>query len=330
LKSICVRNGDNTPWIFGWVIIESETDNENEMKEIEIKQLDLRFESFRMKDARREEVIFVSIAQRGIQEALLCVGASLDSSILLDGFKRFRCARRLGINVLPVEELGKSEADGLIRFLRRVFGKPIHVLEEARLVDELKEQHGMSLSEIARHLERSSSWVSLRIGILETMGPVIREAIFDGRFPARVYLYILKPFTRVNTISRKRVEQFVLSIAGKGLSYREIELLAHAYFRGGATLREQIEQGQLDWTLNQLKREKEFCASPDLPLNETEHKVLGLLEQNACLIRRLPYDLKDQRLHSPIFWSEARKFSESILRLWPPLISRLKSLQYDS
>jgi hypothetical protein len=70
------------------------------MPEIEISQLDLRYEGFRMKHPGLEEKLLASIAQRGIEEALegVEVGAV---RVLLNGFKRHRCARKLRIQRVP-------------------------------------------------------------------------------------------------------------------------------------------------------------------------------------------------------------------------------------
>ena len=51
-------------------------------------------------------------------------------------------------------------------------------------------------------------------------------------------------------------------MAGRRLSVRDIELLAQAYFRGPASLREAIEGGKLGWSLDQLKHvpeDREGC-----------------------------------------------------------------------
>ena len=66
-------------------------------------------------------------------------------------------------------------------------------------------------------------------------------------------------------------------MAGQRLSVRDIELLAHAYFRGPASLREAIEGGKLGWSLDQLKgvpEDREGC-------NEFERGLLRDLRTPA-------------------------------------------------
>ena len=60
---------------------------------LELSQLDLRYEGYRLRQPRLEDRLLPLIAQEGIREPLQGVGGP--SPILLDGFKRYRCARRL-------------------------------------------------------------------------------------------------------------------------------------------------------------------------------------------------------------------------------------------
>jgi len=66
-------------------------------KDVELSSLDLRYEDHRMKNAALEERLLASIAQRGIEEPLEGVQLQ-DASILLNGFKRYRCARKLQLS----------------------------------------------------------------------------------------------------------------------------------------------------------------------------------------------------------------------------------------
>ena len=66
-------------------------------------------------------------------------------------------------------------------------------------------------------------------------------------------MYTLRPFRRMNSVTRDEIERFVKAVAGKRLSVRDIELLADGYFRGPAALREAIESGKLGWSLEQMK-----------------------------------------------------------------------------
>ena len=120
----------------------------------------------------------------------------------------------------------------------------------------------MNVAEVAQTLSRSKGGVSMRRRLLDEMSPAIREILFRGAFPVYSYMYTLRPFMRMNTPRRQEIERFVQAVAGQRWSVRDIELLAQGYFRGPASLREAIEGGKLNWSLDQWKHvpeDREGC-----------------------------------------------------------------------
>ena len=79
-------------------------------REIEISELDLRYESYRMRSSVQEAKLTASIAERGIEEPLEGVDTGA-GHILLNGFKRYRSARKLHIEVVPYTSLGVDGCD---------------------------------------------------------------------------------------------------------------------------------------------------------------------------------------------------------------------------
>jgi hypothetical protein len=233
---------------------------------------------------------------------LQCAG---EGFVLLDGFKRLRAAKKLGVELVPVASLGENEPAGILRFIRLSNVSGLDILEQAALVDELNRSYGMSPMEISRHVERSPAWVSVRLGFIGRMSAEVRKAVFAGKFPVRSYMYTLRPFTRVK---RKETDKFVKAVSGKGLSTRAIETLANGYFKGGAELKEQILEGNIDWTLRQLKREEAGC------LSEAELRALKDLKLAEGCIRRIPYKVTDERVKTGAFLEAARPVVLAILK----------------
>ncbi|MCZ7639299.1 MAG: hypothetical protein M5U12_26605 [Verrucomicrobia bacterium] len=87
------------------------------------------------------------------------------------------------------------------------------MLEQARFLDELKGTGGLSLAEIAQQVGRSPAWVSLRLGVLAELSPLVCGALFDGTFPVYSYLYTLRPFRRLNGAAA--IDEFVAALRGK-------------------------------------------------------------------------------------------------------------------
>ena len=185
-------------------------------RDIEISVLDLRFESHRMKHSGVEGHLLQSILQRGIEEPLEGVDVG-DRSVLLNGFKRYRCACKLHIQRVPYTSLGQDEAVGIMSLLRTSNNKSLSMLEQAGFLDELKTTGKMSVGEIATELCVSKAWVSVRLGLIAEMGPTVRRELFKGAFPVYVYMYSLRQLMRLNRVTKEQIEQFVVAVSGKKL-----------------------------------------------------------------------------------------------------------------
>jgi len=254
-----------------------------------------------------ERGAFINFDTRaGAQGAPQCIEKPGGEFILLDGFKRLRCAKKLGIEVVPVASLGEDAACGILQLIRVSAAPGLTVFEQAALVDELNRSYEMGVREIARQLDKSAGWVAMRLGLIESMSPAIKKEILSGRFPVRSYMYTLRVFTRVNTA--KDVNAFVKAVSGKGLSIREIEILAGGYFKGGAKLKEQIVEGNIDWTLRQMKQKE------PAPFDDTQDKALKDLKLAEGCIRRIPYKITDPRLKTDGFLAAAEPVILTILK----------------
>src|SRR6516225_4219202 len=115
-------------------------------REVELATLDLRYESCRMKNAALEVRLLASIAQRGIEEPL--EGVDESRRILLNGFKRYRCAAKLGLGMVPYSCLGEEEAVGIVNLLRVSNTKSLSILEQAAFIDQLRKLASISVAEI--------------------------------------------------------------------------------------------------------------------------------------------------------------------------------------
>ena len=279
------------------------------IEQVEISSLDVRYESYRMKSNGAEKVLLGSISEHGIREPLQGVDTGA-GRILLDGFKRYRCAQQLGIGIVPYCSLGTDEALGIIELLRISNTKSLSILEQARLIDELKTVHGMSNWEIAVSLEKSKSWVSMRSGIIEEMSERVRDKIFSGAFPVYSYMYTLRQFMRMNCVAKEEIEEFVKLVAGKHLSIREIELLAHGYFRGSEEFRRQIQSGNIWWAVSRMKH----CSANTSGCTEVERAMLKDLEITQKYMQRVTYRSKDGRFKTSSFYSQANLLAGGIVR----------------
>lgn len=282
------------------------------VQNVELSTLNTRYEHHRLRDTVQEARLLASIASRGIEEPLAGVDTA-DGRLLLDGFKRYRCARKLNIACLPYISLGDDEASGILDLMRVVRGGTLGILEQSRFVGDLLTIHGLCLAEVAERLARSKAWVCMRRDLLKEMGETIEGILFQGRFPVYCYLYTLRPFMRMNGISRQDIERFMTIVAGKRFSVREIDLLAHGYFRGPPALREAIDGGKLQWSLERMQSVPEDAEA----CNAAERALLKDLE-----IARKYMDRVRDKCHAPTL--NSRAFYAQAHLLTASLLSRLK------
>jgi hypothetical protein len=290
-------------------------------QDVELSSLDLRYEGHRMKNAGLEERLLGSIAQRGLEEPLEGVEVQ-GARILLNGFKRYRCARKLQLRIVPYASLGEDAMAGILNLLRTSNNRALSILEQAAFIDELHTIRHLSLAQIAQELSRSKSWVSMRLGLISEMSAGIRAKLFSGAFPVYPYMYTLRQFMRMNGVTAGEVEQFVTAVSGQQLSVREIEQLAHGYFRGPDSFRQEILKGNLALP---LKRLREVPQNPD-GCNEFERVLLGDLEIAQKYMQRVMGKSQDQRLKSRVFYAQANLLTAGILSRVPAFNHSLKQL----
>lgn len=295
--------------------------------EVEITDLDLRYEKQRMRSSVRERQLLLSIMDIGIKDALLGVVVPDGTKILLDGFKRFRSARKIGLQMVPFQSLGGDEATAIINMLRKANQTAMSFIEQATFVEELRSVHGLSVGEIARRLERSSAWVSVRVQSFSQMGEATKNAIMSGSFPAYSYLYTLLPFRRKKASgSNAEVDEFVQLTAGKGMSTRDIETLASGFFRGGEAMKNQLRTGDLAWVLDGMRKREDESKSTEL--TEVENRCVRDLEIIGGCVGRLGMKLPGIDVTKPAFRARADLLADQILSKVNPFTKVLREF-YD-
>ncbi|MEI7906199.1 MAG: ParB N-terminal domain-containing protein [Bacteroidota bacterium] len=274
------------------------------VNQVECESISRKFEDLRLKNGPDEKGLLESIQKEGILQPLGCVLEEGGVVVLLDGFKRFRSALKLRIPTVPITCLGVDEVHAVCELLYQSNEKTLNILEQAAFCDHLHLHHKIGVIAIADRLKKSPAWVSVRLGMLNDMSPEIKQALFQGRFPVRSYMYTLRPFTRVNKIAKRDLNEFVRCVEGKALSTRDIERLAVGFFKGGENLKTQIQSGNISWTLKQLKSSRVLTDSEEF--SDVEMKFLRDLEVLRQCIEGLILSTADPRLKDTAFFEKAR------------------------
>lgn len=193
--------------------------------ELELGQLDLRYEGLRVRHPEREGRLLASLAEAGQQAPIVVVAAS-ERYVVVDGFRRVRALRQLHRDVVraTVWEMGEAEALLLSRSLRT--GEGESTLEQGWLLEALHRTFGMSQETLARSFGRSPSWVSRRLSLVEELPATVQELVREGRIGAYVAMRCLAPMARATPDD---CEALASAIAGARVSSREVVRLYEAW-----------------------------------------------------------------------------------------------------
>lgn len=208
--------------------------------ELELHQLDRRYEALRATSRERDSRVLASLARDGQQLPVVVVaGDDVLPYVLVDGYKRVRALSKLGQDLVRATcwDLPEQEALLLGRLMRSAEGES--VIEQAWLVRELSERFGLSLEELARRFGRSPSWVSRRLGLVATLPDAIQQLVRDGKLSPHAAMKHLLPLARAN---REGAIALARAIAPLRPSTRQTALLCAAFARGDDKTRKQLLQ----------------------------------------------------------------------------------------
>jgi ParB-like chromosome segregation protein Spo0J len=242
--------------------------------QVELRQLDRRYESLRTRSAARERKLLASLAEIG-QQAPIVVVRDQSQLVVVDGYKRVRALGRLGHDLAQAIEWAMSEADALVleRLLRA--GDADSAIEQGWLLHELSKRFGLSLEELARRFDRTKSWVSRRIGLVSELPVAVQQQVREGAIGAHAAMRYLVPLARANESDCLRLTE---AIAPLRLSNRQIGELYATYVAAGAGARELLMRSPLVV----LEARVEVTAAAEVPVD----KLLDDLHIVAAVARR--------------------------------------------
>jgi ParB family transcriptional regulator, chromosome partitioning protein len=207
---------------------------------LEFHQLDRRWEHLRVHDPHQHRHLLASLAENGQQTPIVVVAADGDDSghyVVIDGYKRIAALQQLGRDTVEATLWSVSEAEALLldRSLRR--GRQETALEEGWLLAEMEQRFRYSLEELARRFDRSLSWVSRRLALIELLPEVIQQQIRGGKIPAQMAMRYLVPVARVSV---QGCEQLAAAFISCHCDSRQAGQLYAAWRDGTPKMRERI------------------------------------------------------------------------------------------
>src|ERR1700741_5043444 len=118
--------------------------------------------------------------------------------VVIDGYKRIAALEQLGRDTVEAVVWPMSEAAAVLLDRSLRLGQPETPLEVGWLLAELEQRFSYSLEELARRFDRSVSWVSRRLALIELLPEAIQQQVREGKLGAQVAMKYLVPVARIN------------------------------------------------------------------------------------------------------------------------------------
>ena len=167
---------------------------------LEFHQLDRRYEHLRARRPEQQRRLMASLAASGQQTPIVVVAVSgkPDCYLVIDGYKRVVALEQLGRDTVEAVIWPMSEAEALVLERSMRLSERDTALEQGWLLAELEHRFGYSLDDLARRFDRSTSWVSRRLALVELLPKMIQQKVRMGEIPAHVAMKYLVPVARAN------------------------------------------------------------------------------------------------------------------------------------
>jgi ParB/RepB/Spo0J family partition protein len=167
--------------------------------QLEFHQLDRRWEHLRVREPLRQRRLLASLADSGQQTPIVVVAAGPPNRYLvIDGHKRVAALEQLGRDTVEATVWAMSEAEALLLSRSLRFSPQESALEQGWLLAEMERRFGYGLDELARRFDRSTSWVSRRLALVELLPEAIQRQVREGKLAAQVAMKYLVPVARVD------------------------------------------------------------------------------------------------------------------------------------
>jgi ParB/RepB/Spo0J family partition protein len=197
-----------------------------------------------------------SLAAAGQQTPIVVIAVSKggDRYRVIDGYKRVVALEQLGRDTVEAIAWDMNEADALVLDRSMRFSEHETALEQGWLLQELEQRFGYSLDDLARRFDRSASWVSRRLALVEQLPET-------GEISAHVAMKYLAPVARANPNDCQRLAD---AFSKHRFSSRQAGELYTAWRDASASIRQRI----LDSPELFLKAHQQVSTQPESPAEE--------------------------------------------------------------
>src|SRR5438067_1581276 len=207
--------------------------------QLEFHQLDRRWEHLRVRHPARQRRLLASLADSGQQTPIVVVAAEgqAERYVVIDGYKRIAALEQLGRDTVEAVVWPMSEAAAVLLDRSLRLSEHETALEVGWLLAELEQRFGYGLDELARRFDRSVSWVSRRLALVELVPEAIQQQVREGKILTQVALKFLVPVARQ---SLEDCPQMAAIFSQHHCDTREAGQLYAAWRQGAPVIRKRI------------------------------------------------------------------------------------------
>ncbi len=246
--------------------------------QLEFHQLDRRWEHLRVRHAARQRRLLASLAESGQQTPIVVVAAegAAERYVVIDGYKRIAALEQLGRDTVEAVIWPMSEAAAVVLDRSLRLSEHETALEVGWLLAELEQRFDYGLDELARRFDRSVSWVSRRLALVELLPEAIQQQVREGKVAAQAAMKFLVPVARQ---SLEDCQRMAAIFAQHHCDSREAGQLYGAWRRGSPAIRKRIlDDPELFFKAQRQAQEKAPAG--------TGAELLRDLEMMAAIVNR--------------------------------------------
>ena len=192
-----------------------------------------------MRHPARQRRLLASLAESGQQTPIVVVAAegAADRYVVIDGYKRIVALEQLGRDTVEAVIWPMSEAAAVLLDRSLRLSEHETALEVGWLLAELEQRFGYSLDQLARRFDRSVSWVSRRLALVEVLPEAIQQQVREGQILAQVAMKFLVPVARQ---SLEDCQRMAAIFAQHHCETRQAGQLYAAWRQGSPAIRKRI------------------------------------------------------------------------------------------
>ncbi len=187
---------------------------ENNAKQRSVKEVDLlkikpgRFQPRSNFDNEKLEELTASIKNQGVLSPILVRELGLNEFEVIAGERRLRAAKMAGLKTIPCLIDQKEDQDALVSALiENLQREDLNPVEEARGLDRLKREFGLTQDEVASSTGKARSTVANSLRILSLPASVLELLAFGKIEKGHAKLLASMPPEEADKLAKKIVSQ---------------------------------------------------------------------------------------------------------------------------